>query len=160
MRNLLLFLCFLFFTFCSDDTNKNNITEPEIEWIAGGTTTTFSYSSGVVSGFTFHRQFNALASGDVNIDVQVKGDNETKVSGNYSIETGKKYNVSISASKSGSQLSNPGSTCLTIEFSSPNSVSKQDINVSSYLVPSYNEYVGDQYYCPKSLILGEVVISE
>ena len=134
---------------------------PVVEWISGGTTTTYSYSSGVLSGYYFFRRFKVLKeSGEVTIHVQLVNNSATRVTGTFQVEKDKQYGLKVKGSKSGSTLSNPGGTCLTVEFSSPNSASTQKIVVDSYLVPAYNEWMSDQYYCPKSLSFGEITISE
>lgn len=152
----------LFFLSCEDKENENQLDSgPEIEWISGGTTTTYTYSGGVISGYYFHRSFNVLKeSGEVTVNIQVLNVDSTTVSGTFYVEKGKQYSLKIKGSKSESQLSSLGSKCLMVVFSSPNSLNSQEIQVDSYLVQSYNEWVGDTYYCPKSLIFGEINLLE
>lgn len=152
-------LClFFFFSGCKNDDNTKLVSGPEIEWISGGTTTTYSYSGGVISGYNFHRSFKVVnESGEVTIKVQVLDDDNSAVSATFTVEEGTEYALTVHASKSGSQSSNPGSKCLTVVFSSPNSLSDQEIKVDSYLVSSAGM---DLYYCPKTLSFGEIGLSE
>jgi hypothetical protein len=147
---------------CPDDTEIDSMQSgPEIEWISGGTVISYSYSGGVLSGFNFHRSFKVLnESGKVSVDVQVQGDKDSKVSGTFNVEKGKQYDLKVKGSKKSSKVSSPGNKCLTVVFSSPNCSSKQEIQISSYAVPSYNEWVGDTYYCPTAFTFGEIIISE
>lgn len=134
---------------------------PVVEWIKGGTTTTYSYSGGVLSAYYFHRSFKVLKeSGEVTIHVQVADHSDTRVTAVFQVEKDKQYKLSVKASKSGSSTSSPGSNCMTVEFGSPNSSTTEKITVNSYLVPAYNEWMTDQYYCPMSLSFGEITISE
>ena len=161
--NVLSILLFILILLSCEENGKDNGLEsgPEIEWISGGTTTTYTYSGGAVSGYYFHRSFNVLKeSGEVTISVQVLNVDSTMVSGTFNVEKDKQYSLKIKGNKSGSQVSNPGSNCLTVVFSSPNSLTNQEIQVNSYLVQSYNEWVGDTYYCPKSLVFGEINLLE
>ncbi|MBN2261187.1 MAG: hypothetical protein JW702_11615 [Clostridiales bacterium] len=147
-----------FFSGCEEKDNIELISGPEIEWISGGTTTTYTYSGGVISGYYFHRSFSVLKeSGEVIINIQILNDDNTKVSGTFNIENGKQYSLKVKGSKSGSQVSSPGSNCLTVVLSSPNSLTNQEIKVGSYLISSGGI---DTYYCPTSLIFGEISLSE
>ena len=146
---------------CKDDDDNPFESGPEIEWISGGTTITYTYSGGVISGYNFYRSFNVInKSGEVSISVQVLNINDTKVTGKFNVEAGKQYSLKVSGSKKSSKVSSPGAKCLTVVFTSPNSSSKQEIQVTSYAVSSYNEWVGDTYYCPTSLTFSEINISE
>ncbi len=152
-------LCFIFFfSGCEENSNNKLISGPEIEWISGGTTTTYTYSGGVISGYYFHRSFNVTKeSGEVTINIQILNNDNTKVSGTFNVENGKQYSLKVKGSKSGSQVSSPGSNCLSVVFSSPNSLTTQEIKVGSYLVSSGGL---DTYYCPTSLIFGEISLLE
>ncbi len=148
-----MFVCFG----CEKDNSNQLVPGPEIEWVSSGTAITYTYSAGVVSGYYFHRSFNVLnESGEVSIDVQVLNDDNTKVSGTFTVDKDTQYSLEVRGSKSSSQVSSPGETCLTVVFSSPNSLTKQEIRVDSYLVSGG---IGDTYYCPKSLTFGEISIS-
>lgn len=147
---------------CPDDTEINSMESgPEIEWISGNIVISYSYSGGVVSGFNFQRSFKVLyESGKVSVDVQVLSDKDSKVTGTFDVEKGKQYEVKVQGIRKSSKASSPGAKCLTVVFSSPNCASKQEIQISSYPVSSYNEWVGDTYYCPATLAFGEINISE
>jgi hypothetical protein len=147
---------------CPDDTEINSMESgPEIEWISGGNVISYSYSGGVLSGFNFQRSFKVLnKSGEVSVNVQVLSDNDSKVTGTFDVEKGKQYEVKVQGSRKSSKVSSPGTKCLTVVISSPNCASKQEIQISSYPVSSYNEWVGDTYYCPTTLAFGEISISE
>lgn len=156
-------LVFMFFFLGCEDEDKNNqlVSGPEIEWISGGIQFTATYSGGVISSYYFHRSFNVLKeSGEVTINIQVLNADSTMVSGTFNVENGMQYSLKVRGSKSESQVSSSGSKCLTVAFSSPNSLTTQEIQVGSYLVQSYNEWIGDTYYCPKSLIFGEISLLE
>ena len=153
-------LVFMFFFLSCEDKDENNQLEPgpEIEWISGGTTTTYTYSGGVISGYYFYRSFNVLKeSGEITLDIQVIDDNNTKITGTFNVENGKQYSLKVKGSISGSQGSSPGSKCLTVVFSSPNCLTNQEIKVDNYLVSSGGI---DTYYCPKTLIFGEMSLLE
>ena len=143
---------------CEDKDNNQLVPGPEIEWISGGTTTTFTYSGGVLSGYNFYRSFIVLnESGDITIEVQVLNENDTKVSGTMNVEKGTQYSIKVKGSKSGSVGSSPVEKCLTVVFSSPNCLTNEEISVNSYPVSSG---IGDTYYCPSSLSFGEISIVE
>ena len=57
---LSILVLFFFITGCEEKDNNNLLSGPEVEWISGGTTTTYTYSGGVISGYYFHRSFNVL----------------------------------------------------------------------------------------------------
>lgn len=167
MKNKEIIFSILFIMFISlgcddDDTDIDAVQSgPEIEWISGGIVISYSYSGGVVSGYNFKRSFTVLnESGKVSVDVQVQGDNESKVTGTFDVEKGRQYELKVKGIKKSSKVSSPGSKCLTVVFSSPNCPSKQEIQISSYSVPSYNEWVGDTYYCPTTFTFDELSISE
>ncbi|MFC2121992.1 hypothetical protein ACFLTI_10405 [Bacteroidota bacterium] len=156
-RKIVLIIFILCLICCEDKDQDNQISGPEIEWISGGTTITYSYISGILSGYFFHRSFNVLnASGEVTIDVQVEDDVDTKVSTTINVEKGNLYGVTVKGSIAGRHMSSPGTTCLNVVFSSPNSSKTQKISVDSYLVQSFNEYIPDYYYCANSLNFGEI----
>lgn len=150
-------MCLLFcFTACEE--KNNSISGPELEWISGGTSITYTYSGGVISGYNFHRSFNVTKeSGELTVNVQISGDDNSKVSGTFNVENGKQYSLGVKGTKSGSHVSSPGSKCLTVVFSSPNSQTDQEIKVDSYLVSSGGI---DTYYCANSLVFGEISLSE
>lgn len=150
----------IMFIGCKDENKENNDLTPEIEWISGETTTTFTYTGGVISGYTFYSQFNALSSGEIKITAEIKEVDVNFTSAVFSIQKGYAYTLSLRANNSDSYLSSPGNQCLTVVFSTPASSISQEIPVESYLVPGYNEYLSDQYYCPSDLLLGEIEISE
>jgi hypothetical protein len=147
-----------FLTGCEDKDNNQLVSGPEIEWISGGLTTSYTYSGGVLSGYYFNRSFHAInESGDVTIEVQVLNENETRVSGTLSVEKGMQYSIKVKGSISGSVGSSPVGKCLTVVFSSPNCLTREEISVNSYPVSSG---FGDSYYCPRSLSFGEISIVE
>jgi hypothetical protein len=153
----------IFFNSCNDDDDDNNpsMSGPEIEWISGGLTTSYTYSGGVLSGYSFRRSFTVLnESGKVTIEVKVNTDDDARISSTFNVEKGKQYALKVDAGKKSPHATNPGAKCLTVVFSSPNCSTKQEIQVNSYVVSSYNEWVGDTYYCPSSLTFGEISISE
>ena len=122
----------LFLHGCEEEENNQLVTGPEIEWISGGTTTTYTYSGGVISGYYFHRSFTVLKeSGEVTIDIQVLSHNDTKVSGIFNVEKGMQYSIKVKGNRSGSTISSPGAKCLTVVFSSPNCLTTQEISVNS-----------------------------
>lgn len=96
-------------------------------------------------------------SGEVTINVQVSNDDNTRISGTFNVNKGVTYSLKVKGSKSGSEVSSFGSNCLTIVFSSPNSLTTQEIKISSYPVSSGGI---DIYYCPKTLTLGKISLSE
>lgn len=165
MKNLLkskrIFIIFLFIlTFICCEVDKLG-PGPEIEWISGDTTTTFQYSSGVLSGYSFYRSFNVVNnSGEISIEVQVMGENDTKVSGTFDVESDRQYSIKVTGSIKGRRLSSPGLNCLSVSFNSPNSLTNQEIQVESYFVQSFNELINDSYYCPVSLSFGEIILME
>lgn len=129
---------------------------PEIEWISGGTSITYTYSGGVISGYYFIRNFKVLdESGEVTINIKVKGKDNTRVSKNLSVESGIQYKVKTKGTRSGSRGASYDSDCFIIEFSSPNCLTKQEVKVSSYVVSAGGI---NTYYCPESLSLGEISI--
>ena len=147
-------------TGCRDDGNDFTGDGPEIEWISGGTTMTYNYSRGVVIGYDLKRSFTvSKQSGDVIIEVQIKGDNESKADSTFAVENGKTYGISVRAGIKGREVSNGAQSCLTVVFSSPNCRENYEIPVHSYLVMSSNEWVPDMEYCPESLSFGEFSIS-
>lgn len=155
LLSIILILSF-FLIGCEDKDNNQLVPGPEIEWISGGTTTTFTYSGGVLSGYNFYRSFIVLnESGEVTIEVQVENKNDTKVSETLNVETGMQYSIKVKGTKSGSSVSSPGGKCLTVIFSSPNSLTSQEISVNSYPVSTG---IGDTYYCPSSFVFGEIGI--
>ena len=160
-KKIMVLLCLSFFAFSSCEKEDNQDppkTGPVVEWIAGGSTTTYTYSGGVISGYNFHRSFEvSQESGEVTIEIQVLGDDNTAVSSIFNVETGKLYNLKVHANRDGSQAAAPGTNCLTVVFSSPNSGADQEISVSSYLVSAGGF---DNYYCPESLIFEEIQIIE
>jgi hypothetical protein len=143
-------------------TSCPNITSgPEIEWISGGTSITYTYSGGSVSGYYFHRSFEVVGeSGEVTIEVKIQDDESTLVSHTFQVEKGNQYSIKVKGNKDGSSMSSPGSNCLTVEFSSPNCRSTQEISIDSYLVPGYNDLIGDTYYCPDALSFEDIILSE
>ena len=153
----ILILMFLI-TGCEENDTNNVISGPRIEWILGGTTTTYTYSGGVISGYYFYRSFNVLEeSGEVTINVQVNDDDNTRVTASFNVEKDVTYSLKVKGSKTGSQASSPGSNCLKVVFSSPNSQATQEIKVGTYLISGGGI---DTYYCPASLIFGEINLVE
>jgi hypothetical protein len=137
-----------------DKLGNNQISGPEIEWITGGTSITYTYSAGVLSGYYFHRSFVVGdESGEVVIEVQVENDKDTRVTKTINAEAGFQYSVKVKGSRNGSQGSSPGAKCLNVVFSSPNCHTTQVIDVDSYLVSTGPV---DNYYCPTSLDFGEI----
>jgi hypothetical protein len=163
MRTKLFFpvLCFALLAFAGCE-KENNPGPPEsgplVEWITGGTTTTYTYSGGVISGYNFHRSFEvSRESGEVTIEVEVLGDSDTKVSATFNVVKDQQYDLKVHANKDGSQVASPGTSCLTVVFSSPQSGSDQEISVGSYLVSAGGF---DTYYCPESFLFEEIQMVE
>lgn len=158
----ILVVMFFFFGCSKDESNtptgSNTLPSgPEIEWVSGGTTITYSYSGGVISGYGFHRSFIVLnESGEISINVQILNDDNTKVSHTFNVEKGIQYALKVNGSINGRQISSPGAGCLTVVFSSPNCPTTKEIRVGSYLV-SIGGF--DNYYCPKSLSFGTISIT-
>lgn len=89
--------------------------EPKIRW-ESRITTTYNYSSGVLSGFTTYRHFtvNNNESGDITISASTDKSNKSCV---YNVEPEKDYKLIIKSS-----ISNPyGSSILTVSSSSSSS---------------------------------------
>ena len=63
-------------------------------------------------------------------------DNNQLVSGTLSVEKGTQYSVKVKGSISGSVGSSPVGKCLTVVFSSPNCLTREEISVDSYPVSS------------------------
>lgn len=158
LRSICFISVLVFIFFGCDKDNSGKISGPEIEWISGGTTTTYTYSGGVISGYYFHRSFDVLdKSGEVIIDVQVEDNKDTRVSTTMNVEAGSQYSIKVKGSKSGSQATSPGGKCLNVIFSSPNCHSTQTLSVASYVVSTG---IGDTYYCPSSLVFGAIDLVE
>lgn len=159
-----LFITLLFsLSACDKEGDENNFSGegPEISWITGGTSMTFSYSSGALSAYNLKRSFTVTGeSGEVTINVQIEGRDDPKVSGTFNVEKGKTYGLSLRGGINGRQTSSPGTSCFNVVFSSPNSRTEQKLAIDSYLVQSFNEWIQDSYYCPKSLNFGEISISD
>jgi len=146
---------------CSKDGDEFTGFGPEIEWISGGTTMTYIYSRGVVAGYNFKRSVEVKkGSGEIEISIGIKGNSESKITEKFEVEKGKQYKFSIRGGISGRIVSSPMESCMTVVFSSPNCHDSYEIKVNSYTVMSSNEYVPDMDYCPESLVLSEIIISE
>ncbi len=141
---------FVFFTGCEEIQPDS----PEISWISGGTSMSYAYSGGVISGYYFYRDFTVLGDdGEVTVQVCIPGDENAIVTGTCAVEAGKEYTAKVKGTRAGSEASSYGITCLTVEFSSPNCRTIQEIDVDSY---SINQV----WYCPVTLSFGEVSIEE
>jgi hypothetical protein len=134
----------------------NVVSGPEIEWFLEGTIINYLYSNGIVTGFSFHPKFNVLKeSGAVTINVHIVNDDNVKVSSTFNVEKGVTYSLSLRGIISAEEASpSPGSSCLTVEFSSPNSLTTQKITTHSYSVGNYT------YHCATSLDFGESYLSK
>jgi len=156
---LLYYFAIVVFLSISCEDNDNKIVDgPEVEWVSGGTSTTYTYSGGVLSGYYFHRSFKVLnESGEVTIEVQVENKNDTKVSETFNVEQGMQYSLKVNGSKIGSTVSSPGGECLNVVFSSPSSRTTEEISVGSY---SVSTGIGDTYYCPDSFNFGDINLVE
>jgi len=150
-------LVVILFFFGCEDKEKNEMYGPEIEWISGGTTATYLYTSGHHIGYEFQRSFIVLnGSGEVSINVQILNVDSTKVSGTFEVEEGLQYAIKVPGYKTGT-VSSSGGKCMDVVFSSPNCLTTYEIGVWSYTV--FGEWV-DLDYCPKSLRFEEIVLSE
>ncbi|MDV7402403.1 hypothetical protein RZS08_63870, partial [Arthrospira platensis SPKY1] len=67
------------------------------------------------------------------------------------------YALKVRGGISGTQVANPGATCLTVEFSSPNSKDTQEIKVYAYTV--FGPVV-DIDYCPKNLAFQPITMNQ
>ena len=156
----LILVVIFFFYGCPKDTIEPDqpvplASGPEIEWISGGTTMTYRYMSGFLIGYNFHRSFIvSKESGEISIDIQILNNDTTKVSGTFNVEKDMQYALEVKGTMTGRKDSSPGVECLTVVFSSPNSLTTYEIMVPSFLTMSGGF---DFYYCPKSLIFGEIV---
>ncbi len=146
---------------CSKEEGEFTGQGPEIEWISGGTTMTYIYSRGVISGYNFRRSIEVIkGSGEIEISTAVKGKEDEKATGVFEVEKGKKYKFSIRGGINGRTLSNPAEQCMTVVFSSPNCRNNYEINVTSFTVYSSNEWVSDMNYCPDNLVLSDIIITD
>lgn len=158
---ILLFVIGLCFSGCEKDGDEFSRHGPEIEWISGGTTMTYVYSRGTVTGYNFKRTIDVIkGSGEIEINIAIQGNDETKATGLFQVEKGKQYKLSIRGGIKGRKMSNPADQCMTVVFSSPNCRKDYEIKVTSYTVFSTNEWVPDMDYCPDGLVLSEIVITD
>ena len=158
----LLAIC-LILTSCESFNGDNGFSSngPEIEWVEGGNTITNSYRSGTVTAYNFKRSVTVSKdSGEVEISLHKMGDKENVVSGTFVVEEGKQYKVSVQAGISGRRTVSGSESCFSVVFESPNCRKDYEIQVPSFYVPSYNEWMPDMDYCPESFSFGEVIISE
>lgn len=132
MKNLYLIILFLFiFLFLGCDKNatsseKSNI---EINWLSKNTTT-YSYSGGVLSGFTWYIEFEVISgSGEITLNIAVtQGDGNTKAF-SRNVEENLTYTVKIEVSKSGQISCGQGSVISKIEVSSTSSVQPKTLSI-------------------------------
>lgn len=157
---ILLFIIGLSFSGCEKDGDEFSGRGPEIEWISGGTSMTYIYSSGAISGYNFKRIIDVIkGSGEIEISIAVKGNDESKATGIFQVEKGKQYKFSIRGGIDGRTLSNPSDQCMTVVFSSPNCRDNYEIKVTSFMVTAANEWVSDTYYCPDNLVLSDIILT-
>lgn len=128
-KMILVLLMSLFFLDCEKE--EESCSGPEISW-GSKVTTTYSYSSGVLSGFTTFRSFTVSNNEVGEIKITAATDKSEK-SCTYNVEPDKDYKTIIK-----SRISNPyGSSVLTVSSSSafqPWSVNFKDWEVTVYSV--------------------------
>ena len=119
-------ICILLFSFlsCSESQPQG----PEIDWNSG-TTWTYSYSGGVLSGINVYVKFVVVGeSGDLRIDASLGGDELSKTT--Y-VNKGEEYSV-----KAECKISNGGGKLLKID--SPTAPSPISYSISGYTMKLEN----------------------
>lgn len=131
--------------------------EPAIEWIEDSFSVKGNYLMGGFAGYGFKGQFRVLGeSGDVEIAIQVKGQNESQVSATYSVISGETYEVRVVGDVDGSNRDTKPQDCyMRVVFSSPNTSVEIEKDLPSYHV---SDGFLTYYFCPESLAFGEIFI--
>ena len=118
-------------TGCSKDDEVNPYASgPAIEWVTGGTVSTYNYSGGVLSGVNLYMKFNVTdKSGAVQIIVKNKDINGNIIDTRTAVENveyGSQYKIKVVTS-----LGDKSSKC-TIIFDSPTAESPVSIFIKDY----------------------------
>jgi hypothetical protein len=142
---------------CQKEEGIDSDSPVKIQWISGGTTITYTYSSGMLSGYYFYRGFEvSQGSGEVIVHIQVSNDNSSMITDTIEAGFGEEYHLKVHGSINGRQLSSPGSECMEIIFSSPQSGTTAEITVNSFMA---NIGGIDNFYCPKEIVLGSITVN-
>lgn len=157
---MVIFICF-FMVQCSKDEDDGTHVAPKIEWIPSTTTTTYTYSGEVVSGYYFYTNFKVLNnSGEICIDASNEGANGTNCNTIIYVEEGKQYNVQVKGTRVGGTIAFKEDTCLSIVFCSINCMENYIIPVGSYFVPGDGVITEDGYNCANRINLSDIVLAE
>lgn len=142
---------------CEKGGFGNKVIEPEFEWVTGGTTMTYTYRMGVVTGYNFIRKINVLdEGGEITISIRVDGQNDTEISEKFVVEAHTQYEVKVKGGKVGHELASGGGACLTVVFESPNCSDSYEIPVYAYTV--FNSITGDMDYCATSISFSDLTL--
>jgi hypothetical protein len=143
-------------------TTSPNLSIEWTEYNPGQVTSVYHYSGGVLVGESLYRNFSVIdGSGEIPITVQDVEDNITKTTV-FSVEQGKNYTITLTMN-----FSNSGTgTCpYTLIFSSLNCSTTASTSLTSipqrttiYLPPPSSPIYITTYYCPASLIIGDISI--
>lgn len=152
---------FFFIVQCSKDEDDGVHVAPRIEWIPTDTTTTFTYTGGVVSGYYFFTDFEVLNnSGQICIDISNEGATGTGCNTTINVEQGKKYHVCVKGKPLGTTLAFEGEYCLSIVFCSINCAENYSIPVESFFVPGDQVITEDHYSCAQRINLSDISVTE
>lgn len=131
IKMFIMFLLAWFLPGCNQKDNSVNIYDegPEIEWVSG-TTWTYSYSGGVLSGVNIYKYFDVLdKSGEVQIIIKNKDSNKNVIdtkTGVFEVEEGERYKITVTC-----KLGSSSSKCYIV-FDSPTASSPSELSFTEY----------------------------
>ncbi len=130
-RNLLIMFLFIFlFLGCDKNSVSSKKSDIEINWLSKNITT-YNYSGGVLSGFTWYIEFEVISgSGEITLNIAVtQGDGNTE-SFSRNVEDNLTYTVKIEVSNGGQINCSQGSVISKIEVSSASSDQPKTLSIT------------------------------